>query len=264
MDAWHEGRVERLTDPTGWLTLDGLHELKDGSQTLGSDPASDVVLDGGVAPSVGVLAIDKRGISFTASDGVSVSSGGEAVSSIPLVHDGEGDPTVLESGTLLFHVIDREGELFLRVRDRESETLAGFAGIDRFDVDPAYRVVAKLVPGTEDRIEVPNILGQVGVSDSPGILEFELMGESYSFRPTSNSDGSLFIVFGDQTNGRDTYGAGRFLSADKPGEDGTVVLDFNRSYNMVCAFSPHATCPLPPEGNRLAVAIEAGEKTPRK
>jgi uncharacterized protein (DUF1684 family) len=39
------------------------------------------------------------------------------------------------------------------------------------------------------------------------------------------------------------------------------VLDFNKAYNPPCAFTPYATCPLPPQENRLAVRIEAGEKT---
>jgi len=72
-------------------------------------------------------------------------------------------------------------------------------------------------------------------------------------------DGRLFFVFGDRTNGRETYGGGRFLYSDPP-RDGRVVLDFNRAYNPPCVFTPWATCPLPPPGNRLPVAIEAGEK----
>ena len=58
----------------------------------------------------------------------------------------------------------------------------------------------------------------------------------------------------------ESYGAGRFLYTDLPGEDGRVILDFNRSYNPPCVFTPFATCPLPPESNVLDVAIEAGEK----
>ena len=45
-----------------------------------------------------------------------------------------------------------------------------------------------------------------------------------------------------------------------PPKDGRVVLDFNRAYNPPCAFSPYATCPLPPAQNRLKLRVEAGEK----
>jgi uncharacterized protein (DUF1684 family) len=42
--------------------------------------------------------------------------------------------------------------------------------------------------------------------------------------------------------------------------NGATVLDFNKAQNPPCAFTPFATCPLPPEGNDLAVEIKAGEK----
>jgi uncharacterized protein len=65
-------------------------------------------------------------------------------------------------------------------------------------------------------------------------------------------------VFRDLTAGKETYPAGRFLYADMP-RNGSVVLDFNKAYNPPCAFTPYATCPLPPPQNRMRVRIEAGE-----
>jgi hypothetical protein len=70
----------------------------------------------------------------------------------------------------------------------------------------------------------------------------------------------LFLVFGDATNGEGTYGGGRFLTADPPDSAGTVVLDFNRATNPPCAFTPYATCPIPPRENVLPVPVTAGEK----
>ena len=64
----------------------------------------------------------------------------------------------------------------------------------------------------------------------------------------------------DRTNGRETFGGGRYLYVKPPGPDGLVVLDFNKAYNPPCAFTPYATCPLPPAQNRLPFRIEAGEK----
>ena len=69
------------------------------------------------------------------------------------------------------------------------------------------------------------------------------------------------FVFRDRSSGRETYGAGRFLKAPI-GSDGKVVLDFNRAYSPPCAFTPFATCPLPPPENWLPVAVTAGEKKP--
>ena len=72
--------------------------------------------------------------------------------------------------------------------------------------------------------------------------------------------GGLFLPFRDAPNGTETYGAGRYLYAAKPDAQGNVVLDFNQGYNPPCAFTAFATCPLPPQENRLDLAITAGEK----
>jgi uncharacterized protein (DUF1684 family) len=71
----------------------------------------------------------------------------------------------------------------------------------------------------------------------------------------------VWLVFGDTTNGSETYGGGRFLYSEPVADDGSVELDFNLAYNPPCVFSPYATCPLPPPQNRLALRIEAGERS---
>lgn len=71
----------------------------------------------------------------------------------------------------------------------------------------------------------------------------------------------LFIPFKDLTNGKDSYGGGRYIDL-KVGdlESGSYVLDFNKCYNPYCAYSSGYNCPIPPKENRLTVAIAAGEK----
>lgn len=71
---------------------------------------------------------------------------------------------------------------------------------------------------------------------------------------------NCFFVFADETNGDETYGAGRFLYANKPDSNNVVILDFNKAYNPPCAFTKYATCPLPPPQNSLKVRVTAGEK----
>jgi uncharacterized protein (DUF1684 family) len=148
----------------------------------------------------------------------------------------------------------------VRLRDPECALRRDFAGIDAYPVDPAYRVVARLEPfpaGT--RIEVPNMLGHVDSVETPGAFAFPLRGGTRRLVPMLEPDSTLFFVFADSTTGVETYGGGRFLYADlRP--DGTAVLDFNMAYNPPCAFNPYTTCPLPPEGNTLAMAVRAGEK----
>ncbi len=107
---------------------------------------------------------------------------------------------------------------------------------------------------------IPEFLGQISQAPSPGVLVFSIDGKEYRLTPQGEPGQSMFIVFGDATNGSETYGGGRFLSVDKPQSDGTVVLDFNKSTNPPCVFSPYATCPLPSRENIIGLSVEAGEK----
>ena len=99
--------------------------------------------------------------------------------------------------------------------------------------------------------------------DVLGYLTFSLRGENFRLEVESGGDGGFFIVFRDLTAGKDTYSASRFIDTDAP-KDGpggnTVDLDFNKAYNPPCAYNPYTTCPLPLPGNRLPIAIPAGEK----
>ena len=107
---------------------------------------------------------------------------------------------------------------------------------------------------------VPTVFGLPTMETTAGVLEFELAGRPYRLQALAGDDGDLFLIFADATKGITTYGAGRFLWADAPDAEGHTVLDFNRVYNPPCAFTPFATCPLPPPGNRLDATVTAGER----
>jgi len=164
-------------------------------------------------------------------------------------------------GRLTFYVISRGDRLGVRVKDPEGPARTGFTGLEHFPVDPRFRVRARLEAYPEPReVEIPTAVGTEETMLAPGRLHFELGGRQLSLAPfvESAEDDRYFIVFSDATSGETTYGAGRFLSADAA-RDGATTLDFNRAYSPPCAFTPHATCPLPPSGNRLQVAVTAGE-----
>jgi len=264
IDDWHAARIERLRAEDGWLTLVGLHPLREGANVVGTSVDADVRLRGEAPARVGVIVTGAGGLSFAPEPGAPVrrAGGGAVTAPIPVRTDLQDDTTVLAVGTLRFHVIDRGGRLFLRVKDIESATRRSFEGVERFPVDADWRVTARLVPHDPPRgVAMPNALGQVTLEPSPGTLVFELAGRTLSLTPTGEPGEDLFIVFADATTGDGTYGGGRFLSAAAPDENGEVVLDFNKATNPPCAFTPHATCPLPPEGNTLELRVEAGEKT---
>ncbi|HSF80399.1 MAG TPA: DUF1684 domain-containing protein [Anaerolineales bacterium] len=79
--------------------------------------------------------------------------------------------------------------------------------------------------------------------------------------------GGLFLPFMDATNGKETFGGGRYLydtikGADLGIRDDQVVLDFNFAYNPSCAYDDRWVCPLPLEENRLPFPVRAGENLP--
>jgi uncharacterized protein len=108
---------------------------------------------------------------------------------------------------------------------------------------------------------VPDASGGHQTLESPGTLELTLLGKPVRLDPVLDGDDPTdqMIVFRDLTSGRETYGGGRFVRARRQ-PDGTFVVDFNRAYSPPCAFTPYATCPLPPEQNRLKLAVTAGQK----
>jgi uncharacterized protein (DUF1684 family) len=261
--AWKQWRVERLRQPDGWLTLVGLFWLRPGDNSVGSDPEATVRLPDGKSPlALGTLRVDGARAVFVAAPGAQVTSSGKPVATLALDDDAAaGGPTILRHGTLELYVIERAGRLAVRVKDSDSETLRRFAGLDYFPADRAWRIPARFEPAAAgSTLDVPNALGFSEKIRQPGWVTFDLAGRTYRLTALDDTgDGRLFIVFGDLTNGHDTYGGGRFLYTDPP-RDGRVEIDFNRAYNPPCVFTPYATCPLPPPGNRLPVRVEAGEK----
>jgi hypothetical protein len=160
----------------------------------------------------------------------------------------------------MFYLIRREDRFGIRLKDNQSKARVAFKGLNWFPLNLSYRVPAHLEALPEPKeLMVPNVLGGHFKMKSPGLLRFALQGQEFSLRPVLQDDGSLFIIFRDASNSSETYSAGRFLNADKP-VNGQTTLDFNKAENPPCAFTPFATCPLPPEGNDLPVAIKAGEK----
>ena len=261
VESWRADRMESLRQPDGWLSLAGLYWLEEGANTLGADPGKDLVFPEGAALDLGVLHRSDREVRFEAAPGAGVEHRGEPVESLEMVSDAGGEPTTLEHGSLRFHVIERGERVGLRLKDLESELLERFTGIDHYPVDPAWRVEARFEPFDEVRmIAVPNITGDLNDQPSHGRVVFSIDGAEHSLEPLGPPEGELFLVFGDRTNGQETYGGGRFLYAGPPDADGRLMVDFNKAYNPPCVFTPYATCPLPPPANRLALAVPAGEK----
>jgi uncharacterized protein (DUF1684 family) len=266
VERWHEARVARLSAPDGWLSLVGLDWLQPGTNRLGSAADNDVVLARAPAH-LGTITWAEDGtlsISLDKDSGATID--GKAETNAVLVDDSHAAPTTVAFDSVNFIAIDRGGRKGLRVRDSEAETRMRFAGIERFPVDPAWRIVADWQPlDPPFQLATGTAIGTIENYPAPGKAVFERAGQRFELYPVIEvpGDTQLFLIFADATSGRETYGAARFLYADMP-RDRKIVLDFNKAYNPPCAFTPYATCPLAPPENRLALRVAAGELKYRK
>ncbi len=261
VEAFRLKRYVGLRSKTGWLTLVGLSWLTEGENAVGTSEKARVLLPAGKAPGLlGVVRLQKGAASFEAAPGQTVTVDGTPVTKVDLVPDTAGKPTVLAHGSLTFYLIKRGERLGVRVKDGEAEALRAFKGVETFPADPEWRLVARFEKqATPRKIAIPTILGTTDEEDSPGAVVFSVGGKSFRLDALEEDD-ELFLIFGDRTNAKETYGGGRFLYTKKPGPDGTVVVDFNRAVNPPCVFTPYATCPLPPPQNKLPLRVSAGEK----
>ena len=260
IEQWRKEREDALRAPDGWLSLAGLHMLEAGDYTLGSDAGKQIVLPPSVPATLGTLSFDgDRALLQVVAD-APVLVGGVPVSTVELVDNRNGRvPTLVRVGSVSMNLHRFGEEIALRVRDSTSVGIQNFTGCKWYPIDPAYRIVGQLTrTASPTVIQVATSVKSVAEYQSIGTITFALQGQSLTLLGAATSKASeIMIIFRDGTTGRTTYGAGRYLYAQV--EDDQVVLDFNKAYSPPCAFTPYATCSLPPAQNHLPVPIEAGE-----
>ena len=261
IEKWRSEQETNLRKETGWLTVAGLFWLKEGINTVGAGEKFDVRLtDNFKKGKFGEIDFKDGKAVLKVESGVEAQSDGKSLTTIDLVSDEKGKPTEIRTGTQTFYLIRREERFGIRLKDSNSDARRNFKGQHWFPIDESWKITARFEAFAEPReIEVPNVLGGNFKMKSPGVLKFSLKGKEYSLQPVDEGDGNLFIIFRDKSSENETYKSGRFLYADKP-VNGEAVLDFNKAENPPCAFTPFATCPLPPPGNSLELEIKAGEK----
>jgi uncharacterized protein len=246
-------REKSLISETGWTTVVGLTWLKEGENRAGSDAKADVQPPASVPPQLGVFTLASGHVRFQPAAGVKLLSR-------ELAPDISGKNDKLVLGTVTMTVIQRADKFGIRVKDSQAATRKEFTHLSWFPIDPSWRITASYVPFDKPHtLNFDTVISGLQEQDfSPGYLTFTRDGKEYRLEPSD--DGS--IVFRDQTAGKATYGAGRFLDIDLPKNrkaPGSVILDFNEAYNPPCVFTAYATCPLPPPQNRLSLSVTAGE-----
>lgn len=263
IEAWHKKRVERLSKKDSWLSLAGLFWLKSGENTFGSGKKNGLVFPQGKAPEyLGKIILTPNKIQAVLAADAAVFNDGQRVRELELKSDAQGKPTILRYASLSWYVIKRGSNYLVRLKDAENPALKNFTGIETYPIDRRWRVKAQFIPyNTPQKIMIANVLGQLSAENSPGKLVFKINGQAFSLDPLAEEkDDTFFVIFSDETSGRETYGAGRFLEVERPDKERFTYIDFNKAYNPPCAFSDFATCPLPPKQNHLLVKISAGEK----
>jgi uncharacterized protein (DUF1684 family) len=260
VEDWRQERLERLKGENGWLNLAGLFWLEEKENSFGSDPANDLVFPGKAAPFCGTLTLKDGKVTLNVIEGAGILIEERPVDSLVLKDDQSPGTTIVRQGDLSWNVIRRGEKFGIRLRDYRHPRIEGLDHIPAYPVDPEYVVEATLLPFSQPRsmsVATP-VDGLSETFECPGELHFRLLRKELVLYPFTSERG-YFLVFADETTGLETYGAGRFLYAD-PDSTGRILLDFNKAYNPPCAFSPFATCPMPPKENFLKVAIRAGEK----
>ena len=256
VEQWRARHQNKLAADYGWLTVVGLDWLKEGDNRVGADPMSEVPLPPGSAPRrVAIISLHAGKVVLHPMPGVPLTFNGKPASVTALREDDD----VLAINHLKFYLIRRGDRAGIRLKDNDSEARKHFQGLAWYPVDGAWRIQAKFTawPAPHSLI-FHNTIGQEETDPSPGFVTFQKDGREFRLEPTLD-EGKLFFVIRDQTSGKTTYGASRFLYAEQA-QNGVVLLDFNKAENPPCAFTAYATCPLPPPQNRLALAIAAGEK----
>jgi hypothetical protein len=252
MADFHAARERSIAGADGWSTLVGLSWLKEGLNRVGSDPDSEVALPASVPARVGTIVLKSGHADFRPAPGVKIPA-----------QEMKEDSTVLTIGTVKFFLIRRDSKFGIRVKDSDAPTRKEFTHLSWYPVDSSWRIEAKYTPWDKPRkLKFDTVIDGVREEDSsPGSVAFTRDGREYRLDAVID-EGELFLIFRDQTSGKSTYAAARFLYAEAPKNlktPSTVVLDFNKAINPPCVFTAYATCPLPPPQNRLILAITAGE-----
>jgi uncharacterized protein (DUF1684 family) len=149
------------------------------------------------------------------------------------------------------------------------EQLKNFKGLKYFEPNLDYLIEATLVKASKQEDIIMKTSGdRTPVYVRYGVVKFMLKGMSCTLAVFQNKKmlelskdtSALFIPFRDETCGKESYGGGRYIDCEIPATGDKVMLDFNKAYNPYCAYNHNYSCVIPPEENRLAVRIEAGEK----
>ncbi|MEW1955555.1 DUF1684 domain-containing protein [Terrabacter sp. NPDC080008] len=246
---WRAARESALAEEHGWLSLTGFAWLAHEPSDLPGLP--------------GLWWADEEGAHVRAEDE------DRLVTDVgPVLGTASAD--VAEGGSLhwlrhddrVVELLRRGARLAVRTRDPQAPARVAFKGVPTWDHDAEWVRPAAFTPAQEPAtVEVAtarrDLVQQARVV---GTVDVDIAGVRHRLSAVAAGDG-LALLFHDATN-EVTSAPWRTVVTEAPDPEGNLVVDFNRAVNLPFAFSDHGTCPAPVSGNRIAVAVTAGEKRP--
>ena len=155
LKRWQAQRHAELSAPESWLGMVGLFWLNLGDNRVGSADDAVVKLPGGPAI-LGEIVWQGERLVWRPVNGLEQ----------PLLTDLHGSPSVIDHENLSFFVVDRDGQLAVRVRNRDWASTRPFGGLSYFDYDPAWRIMADWLALSPPLVmEVPNVSGDLKVRE---------------------------------------------------------------------------------------------------
>lgn len=261
INKWRQEMDTNLRRENGWLALAGLFWLRTGTNIVGSDPRSDILLPERAPQRLGTLEFDGNNVTLNVEDAMIVEVNGVATKSALLDADQEDIPSFITFNDMRMVVVRRSNGVGIRVWDNTRQERRSFPRRQWYPVREEFHLPATYTRYEQVRIvKMPDILGAIQDEEIHGYVTFEIHGQKHELLANELPDHRLFIQFMDLTNGNPTYPSGRYYYTDAYEEGKPFFVDFNKSYNLPCAFTDYATCTFPPPENHLKVAIEAGEK----
>lgn len=256
---WRRLREQSLTAEYGWLTVTSF-------QWLPPKPGPIDLFPGRWSADGTEARLDAL-----AADGIHAHDAGSAAAGAPEPLDGTLVRTLAEGesvnwvrhGSTIVELGLRDSRYMVRTRERRTPALEAMVSVPTFGHDPAWALTGRFRPYGEARtIDIASYREDARLTTTAvGDIVFRAGGREHRLTAEDGGAGALLLSFHDLTNGESTP-AWRFLHVPPPADDGTVSLDFNRTLDYPFAFSPFAVCPAPIEGNRLDLAVTAGERLP--
>ncbi|MCI1983551.1 MAG: DUF1684 domain-containing protein [Bifidobacteriaceae bacterium] len=276
---WHDDRESVLSAPHGWLSLASIDWLADGEKHEIPDFPGYFLQEGTKVTYVpdGVHEVTNKEIALT------------EPFTLDIPETGDYNVEDFDFGDVRAQLIKRIGDsrqYAVRVRNPHSENRTTFTGIPTFEPDQKWVFPARYVPSNQwETSEVGASVGTLshdettigwlyftiasaqyrlavfqGHNDDSGLLGTNDAGETVYLDNRTDTEGMGFVLFRDATSGKETYGGVRALTFDTTHPERVTYIDFNRSWNLPCAYSDYCTCPFAPASNQLPFAIRAGEK----